>query len=197
MMQASKKVPFDDPNVLNGVRALYVISNLIIAGIYVYVGMQIDKKKGIHKSSNHLNQLTNSNMHTDRTVLKYVEPAPMGSTEEPKAVTTTVQAYDKTQLKSLYKAQLMGVGMMAVMHIYFKYTNPLLIQSIIPLKGAFEGNLVKVHLFGTPATGDLKRPWKANAGMMGAFQSGGGEIKTDKKSIEAAEKAGRGGVKEE
>jgi hypothetical protein len=46
MMQASKKIPFDDPNVLNGVRALYVISNLIIAGIYVYVGMQIDKKKG-------------------------------------------------------------------------------------------------------------------------------------------------------
>lgn len=47
MMQASKKIPFDDPNVLNGVRALYVISNLIIAGIYVYVGMQIDKKKGM------------------------------------------------------------------------------------------------------------------------------------------------------
>ncbi len=46
MMQASKKVPFDDPNVLNGVRALYVISNLIIVGIYVYVGMKIDKQKG-------------------------------------------------------------------------------------------------------------------------------------------------------
>ena len=50
MMQASKKIPFDDPNVLNGVRALYVISNLIIAGIYVYVGMQIDKKKGTYPS---------------------------------------------------------------------------------------------------------------------------------------------------
>jgi NADH:ubiquinone oxidoreductase subunit F (NADH-binding) len=46
MMQASKKVPFDDPTVLNGVRALYVITNLIIVGIYVYVGMQIDKQKG-------------------------------------------------------------------------------------------------------------------------------------------------------
>ena len=121
----------------------------------------------------------------------------MGSTEEPKAVTTTVQAYDKQQLRGLYKAQLMGVGMMAVMHLYFKYTNPLVIQSIIPLKGAFEGNLVKVHLLGKPATGDLKRPWKANTGMMGAFQQGGGEIKTDKKSIEAAERAGRGGAKEE
>jgi len=132
------------------------------------------------------------------TVLKYVEPAPMGSTEEPKAVTTTVHAYDRAQLQSLFKSQLMGVGMMGVMHIYFKYTNPLLIQSIIPLKGAFEGNLVKVHLFGTPAVGELKRPWKANAGFAGMMQGqGSGEIKTDKKSIEAAERAGRGGVKEE
>lgn len=179
MMQVSKKIPFDDPNVLNGVRALYIVSNLIIAGVYFYVKMQIDKKR-------------------DMTVLKYVEPAPMGSTEEPKAVTTTVHAYDRQQLQSLFKSQLMGVGMMGVMHLYFKYTNPLLIQSIIPLKGAFEGNLVKVHLFGTPAVGELKRPWKANAGFAGMMQGQGqGEIKTDKKSIEAAERAGRGGVKEE
>ncbi|KAK3114525.1 phosphate transporter (Pho88) [Teratosphaeriaceae sp. CCFEE 6253] len=179
MMQVSKKIPFEDPNVLNGIRALYVVSNLIIAGVYFYTKMQIDKKR-------------------DMTVLKYVEPAPMGSTEEPKAVTTTVHAYDLSQLRGLLKAQLMGVGMMGVMHIYFKYTNPLLIQSLIPLKGAFEGNLVKVHVMGVPAAGDLKRPWKAAAGMMGMMGGqGGGEIKTDKKSIEAAERAGRGGAKEE
>jgi hypothetical protein len=47
-MQASKKIPFDDPTVLNGVRALYVVSNLIIVGIYLYVQQQIDKKKGMH-----------------------------------------------------------------------------------------------------------------------------------------------------
>ena len=131
------------------------------------------------------------------TVLKYVEPAPMGSTEEPKAVTTTVHAYDQQQLRGLFKGQLMGLGMMGVMHIYFKYTNPLLIQSIIPLKGAFEGNLIKIHVFGQEATGDLKRPWKAAGGMMSMMGQGAGDIKTDKKSIEAAEKAGRGGVKEE
>ena len=81
------------------------------------------------------------------------------------------------------------------MHLYFKYTNPLLIQSIIPLKGAFEGNLVKIHVLGYPATGDLKRPWKQSGGLMSAM--GAGEIKTDKKSIEQAERSGRGGVKEE
>jgi hypothetical protein len=136
------------------------------------------------------------------TVLKYIEPAPMGSTEEPKAVTTTVHAYDSQQLRGLFKSQLMGIGMMCVMHLYFAYTNPLLIQSIIPLKGAFEGNLVKVHLLGYPAKGDLERPWKAAAGgmmgMMGGANAGGaGEIKTDKRSVEKAERAGRGGAKEE
>lgn len=118
----------------------------------------------------------------------------MGSGEEPKLVTTTIQEYDSSQLQSLYKSQAMGVAMMAFMHIYMKYTNPLLIQSIIPVKGAFESNLVKIYLFGTPATGELRRPWKAAGGMMGM---GGGEVKTDKASIEAAERSGRGGAKEE
>lgn len=44
--QASKKIPFDDSNVLNGVRALYIVSNLLIAFAYFYMQMQIDKKKG-------------------------------------------------------------------------------------------------------------------------------------------------------
>jgi hypothetical protein len=136
-----------------------------------------------------------ANVSIDMTTLKYVEPAPMGSSEESKFVTTTIYAYDKQQLKQLYKSQLMGIAMMAVMHFYFKYTNPLLIQSIIPLKSAFEGNLVKIHLFGVPASGDLKRPFKAPAGLLAGLQ--GGEQKTDKKSIEAAEKAGRGGAKDE
>ena len=45
-MQISKKIPFDDPNVLMGVRILYVVSNIIIAGVYFYVQQQINKKNG-------------------------------------------------------------------------------------------------------------------------------------------------------
>jgi len=132
------------------------------------------------------------------TTLEYVEPAAMGGQDEPKLTTTTIFSYDTAKVKEAWKAQLMGCAMMAFMHLYLKYTNPLLIQSIIPLKGALEANIVKIHLFGTPATGDLKRPFKAaSGGMMAALSGqGAGEIKTDKASIEAARK-NRGGAKEE
>jgi hypothetical protein len=130
----------------------------------------------------------------DTTLLKYVEPAPLGSTEEPKTVVTTNHAYDTQQVRNAFRGQAMGLFMtLGVMHLYFKYTNPLLIQSVLPVKAAFESNLAKVYLFGKPATGDLKRPWKQS----GPFGMGQGDLKTDKKSVEAAEKSGRGGVKEE
>ncbi|KAI0885101.1 inorganic phosphate transport PHO88 [Annulohypoxylon maeteangense] len=176
MMQVSKRIPFEDPNVLNIVRALYIASNVIIASIYFYTQLQINKKK-------------------DLTTLKYVEPAPMGSSEEGKLVTTTVHAYDSQQIKNSFRSQLMGIAMMGFMHVYMKYTNPLVIQSIIPLKSALESNLVKIHVFGQPASGDLKRPFKQAAGLMGGLQSG--PAQSDKKAVEAAERAGRGGVKDE
>jgi hypothetical protein len=46
MMQAAKKIPFEDENVLMGVRGLYILSNVLIFGVYMYTKMQIDKKRG-------------------------------------------------------------------------------------------------------------------------------------------------------
>ncbi len=46
MMQVSKKIPFDDPQVLMYVRILYVATNIVIAGVYLYLQLQINKKKG-------------------------------------------------------------------------------------------------------------------------------------------------------
>ncbi|KAI9662081.1 MAG: hypothetical protein M1829_006220 [Trizodia sp. TS-e1964] len=174
-MQLAKQVPFDNPMVLMGVRGLYLTSNILILLVCLFLQSKINAKN-------------------DRTTFKYAEPSALGSAEQPKLVTTTVKAYDTQQLRSMYKSQLIGIGMMGVMHVYFKYTNPLLIQSIIPLKGALESNLAKVHLWGQPAVGDLARPWKAS-GFAGL--GGGSEPKTDRKSVETAEKTSRGGSKEE
>ncbi len=47
MMQVSKRIPFEDPQVLNTVRAVYIGSNVVIALIYAYILSQINKKKGM------------------------------------------------------------------------------------------------------------------------------------------------------
>lgn len=46
MMQVTKRIPFDDPNVLNLVRAMYVLSNIIIVSVYLFVGKKISAKNG-------------------------------------------------------------------------------------------------------------------------------------------------------
>lgn len=51
MMQVSKKIPFEDPQILLTVRTVYIISNLLIIGIYLYIQRQINKKKGTSMST--------------------------------------------------------------------------------------------------------------------------------------------------
>jgi len=134
-MQVSKRIPFDDPMWLNGIRAMYVLSNVIIVGLYLYVSSAIKKKNGASPAPPLLygerptDRPTDPGRGKDHTTFKYLEPAPPMSGEEPKPVTTTVSEYDNSQLKAAFKGVLMGVGMMGVMHLYFHYTNPLLIQS--------------------------------------------------------------------
>lgn len=45
MMQVSKKIPMEDPQVLMIVRAAYILSNLIIIGIYLFMQRKIHAKK--------------------------------------------------------------------------------------------------------------------------------------------------------
>lgn len=47
MMQVSKRIPFDDPQVLLGVRILYVVSNIIVFGLYYYISLKIKAKRGM------------------------------------------------------------------------------------------------------------------------------------------------------
>ena len=37
----AKKVPFDDPQVLTYVRIAYVATQVIVLGVYYYVGLQV------------------------------------------------------------------------------------------------------------------------------------------------------------
>lgn len=50
-MQLSKKIPFDDPDILTAVRGVYLLSNVLIVGLYLYVQSQINKKRGLSAST--------------------------------------------------------------------------------------------------------------------------------------------------
>ncbi|EJF56012.1 inorganic phosphate transporter [Dichomitus squalens] len=162
-MQLAKRVPFDDPQVLTYVRIAYVATQVLVLGVYYYTGLQIKKKN-------------------DQTVLKYVEPNPMDPGAN-KLVTTTVRDYDLQETSKLMRAVYFGVAMMAFMHLYMKYTQPLFIQALMGLKTLYDAKPVAIHVLGKPAEGDLKRPFKAG-GMFGAAS----DPQTDKAAIDEAEK---------
>lgn len=179
MMQVSRRLDLENPDILMYVRIGYAACQLTVFAICLYVKYQINKKN-------------------DLTTMKYVEPAnPMGGQAEPKAVVTTVKEYDLKQIDSQIKGIFTSLAMMGFMHLYMKYTNPLVMQSVSSVKSALETNIVKIHLWGTPASGDLKRPFKAAPGFFQALLGAAGDVKTDKASVEAAEAAGAGGIKED
>ncbi|TEB31736.1 inorganic phosphate transporter [Coprinellus micaceus] len=159
-MQLARRIPFDDPAVLTYVRIGYVAVQVVVLLTYYFVSLQIKK--------------TN-----DLTVLKYVEPAAPMSGADPKLVTTTVKDYDLAQASSGLKGVYTGVAMMAFMHFYMKFTQPLFIQSLMGLKGLYDSKIVQVVLLGKKE----ERPFKV-ASMFGAATG----PQTDAAAIAEAEK---------
>ncbi|KAG9103000.1 hypothetical protein FRC06_000535 [Ceratobasidium sp. 370] len=159
-MQVARKIPFDDPQVLHYVRFGYIASQIICLATFYVI-----------KAKN------------DQTVLKYVEAKSPMSPDTGGLVTTTVRDYDLAETSKLVRGVYMGVLMMAFLHGYMKYTQPLFIQGLMGLKNLIEAKPVAIHIFGKPAEGDLKRPFKAGGGLFGA-----GEPATDAASIKEAEK---------
>ncbi|QRV74764.1 inorganic phosphate transporter PHO88 [Ceratobasidium sp. AG-Ba] len=163
-MQVARKIPFEDPQVLQWVRIGYIAAQVICLATFYVVSAKIKAKN-------------------DQTVLKYVEPKNPMSPDSGGLVTTTVRDYDLAETSKLVRGVYMGVLMMAFLHGYMKYTQPLFIQGLMALKNLIEAKPVAIHIFGKPAQGDLKRPFKAAGGLFGA-----GEPATDAASIKEAEK---------
>ncbi|KAI9457036.1 inorganic phosphate transporter [Boletus coccyginus] len=163
-MQIARRIPFDDPVILNYVRLGYVLSQIIIIGTYFFVSYKVKQKN-------------------DQTVLKYVEsPSPMSS-DSGGLTTTTVRDYDLSETSKLLRSAYFGVAMMAFFHIYMKYTQPLFIQALMGLKNLYDAKVVAIHVLGKAAEGDLKRPFK----VVSMFGPASGP-QTDAASIAEAEK---------
>ena len=166
MMQASRRIDMENEQNIMYIRTAYVVSIVSTYLVYQYVKSRI----------------TATN---DTTMITVTKPAnPMKPNEQPVSEVMSVRDYDLREVDAAIKSIWSGVAMMGFMHLYMKYTNPLFMQCINPIKGALEHNETKIHLFGHKAEGELKRPFKAAPGLLDGLM--GGAAKTPAPAAAAA-----------
>lgn len=172
MMQASRRIDMENETNINYIRIAYIASIAISYLIYMIIKRNIISKN-------------------DQTEVKVTSAKNPMKPQEPQTVEImTAMQYDLKEVDSAIRSIYSGVAMMAFMHLYMKYTNPLFMQCINPIKNALECNEARIHLFGHKAEGDLKRPFKAVGlldGLMGnAQQQDSKKDETEDIAIEAA-----------
>jgi hypothetical protein len=91
------------------------------------------------------------------------KPSASGQPSEPTTVVTTNRNYDVDQLQKAIRSTLTTALMFSVIHFYFKVNQPLLIQSIVPVKNALISKEALIHLWGDVAEGPLQRPFKSES----------------------------------
>ncbi|KAJ2958878.1 hypothetical protein NQZ79_g5608 [Umbelopsis isabellina] len=158
-MQLVKKIPFEDPEVLQYARIAYYGLNLLVIAWAYYLKSAIAKKN-------------------DRTPLSYAAaPKPSfgaqaAATEE--TVTTTVSEYDQAEIQKFITTTATSLAVISVLHFQFGINQPLLVQSIMPIKNFLIAKPVIIHVWGDAPEGDLARPWKADSNPLAALMGGSG-----------------------
>ncbi|CAI2180620.1 9847_t:CDS:2 [Funneliformis geosporum] len=175
IVQVARKLDLENPDVLVYVRLGYLFTQTIILGYF-----QVMYTHKIY-------------VLIDTTTLKYVEPPKPFTNEPEKPIETNNRDYDLSKVQELLKQTLIGIAFMCVLHFYWNFTQPLFIQSLLPLKNMYSNQVVQIHLFGKPAEGDLKRPFKVNSPFGSMIQ----QPQTDKASIKKAIKASKAGGKKD
>ncbi|KAI8885876.1 hypothetical protein K501DRAFT_178950 [Backusella circina FSU 941] len=145
-MQLAKKIDWEDPNVLTFARIGYFGAQLLVVGLSYGLIAFINKKN-------------------DTTVLTYENPAKpslSGETSTPQTITTTIRDYDVDQMNQFIKSTLTSVVIISIMHFKFHFTQPLLMQSIMPIKNLLAHKEALIHLWGDAPEGNLARPFVAD-----------------------------------
>ena len=71
--------------------------------------------------------------------------------------------YDLSEAKKQFNSVITTLLMTSIMHFCFKFTPPLIIQSLLPWKNFFCLPVVKIRVLGYAAEGKLERPWKVSS----------------------------------
>ena len=135
------------------IRLAYGFVQLFTLAMLGYIRTQIMKQKG--KSGGFV------------TVV--IPPRPF-SDEEAKTERLTVEDYDNRELFKMLQSTVFGAFLLILIHIWLGALQPLIFQSILPLKTLFTSNLFQIYILGKKAEGKLERPWKEPSPFADLFQ---------------------------
>jgi hypothetical protein len=86
---------------------------------------------------------------------------PKTATEEERTVTEG--QYDREEAEKAIKSALITLAIVSAIHYYWGTTQPLIFQSILPIKNVgWDSNVAKIYFWKQKADGKLKRPWKVD-----------------------------------
>ena len=128
------------------IRILYYTSQVLQILAWLYIRYLIQKKGKKEERT---------------TMIEVIEPAKPFSSEPPKKTRISIYDYDLAEVKKNLNQVLSGLVIMSGLHFWFKFTQPLIFQSLLPWKNFFTMSVVQIRLFGFKAEGSLARPWKA------------------------------------
>lgn len=134
------------------IRIIYGFVQLLSLAILGYIRTQIVSRKG--KNTEYVTIVT--------------PPRPF-SDEEPKTERITVEDYDNRELFKMLQSTVFGAFLLILIHIWLGALQPLIFQSILPLKTLFTSNLFQIYVLKKKAEGKLERPWKEPSPLAGLF----------------------------
>ncbi|XBW38190.1 hypothetical protein QEN19_003782 [Hanseniaspora menglaensis] len=164
-----KKLDMTDPQIINYLRIFYVTFNVLTYLTYQYIKMKISKK----------NDLKTIKYQNQKSPMQMLLKGGASDENEEAVITTTVVQYDLEQVESLIKGMYTSWLMMGGMHFYMKYTQPMVMQGISPIKSVLEHPLFNAYVLGK----EVERPFGQTPSAAPKEES-----KKPKKKLPAAKK---------
>ncbi|OLY77734.1 hypothetical protein AYI68_g8233 [Smittium mucronatum] len=149
-IQVAKRLGIDQPEKINQLRTLFVTTTIIFYTLGLVIRQIVISKK-------------------NTTPFEYSEPATNGQ-EQPTVVKTTIGEYDLGEINKLLKSSFMSTLIVSALHLYFKISQPLIVQSVLPLFSILKSPIFLVHVLGFSPTGEYERPWVVKSAF-GNFES--------------------------
>lgn len=141
-IQMLRFVDLTSPRTIQLLRGGYILSQMLMLLLWNWLrGKAMAVKKGTE-------------------LVEVTETAAPFSGQPAKKTKMTVAEYDSLEARKQMQQVVIGSVLMLVLHFWLGMVQALVLQIILPWKSLLTQPLVQIYIFGYPATGALKRPFK-------------------------------------